>query len=325
MHKKITMQMIADSLGITKVSVSKALSNRQGVSDELRAKVLAKAREMGYEKPSRAGAKKITRLGFIEPSKYFLDNDDFFTRVYYHLMQTCTSMKIHLHHYVVGEEEEKTLTPPFPFEQNLMDGIFIGGEFSSEYLEALKTYKIPTIAVGFYKLHNDIDAVIVDDYYNANQIANALVEMGYQTIGFLGDIEIARGAMDRYYGYAKALWENRLELRPEWIVSDIDEHGHDITDYQIPDNLPRAFLCRSDFAAYHLMLKVKKRGVKVPDDLAIATFDDTEKAKRSGCVIGLDVTGIKFAEVALRQMRWRYLNPDHEHQRIIINAPLVFH
>ena len=256
MAKKVTMQMIADSLGITKVSVSKALGNGSGVSEKLRAKVLETAREMGYEKQSRAGEKSIRQLSFIEPKRYFLDSGDFFTQVYYHLLQLCTSLKIQLHHYVVGEEEENSLTPPFPLVQNLMDGIFIGGEFSTAYLEALKTYNVPTVAIGFYELHNDIDAVIVDDFYNANQIANALIEKGYREIGFLGDIDVAHSALDRYYGYAKALRTNKLEYKSEWVISDTDEHGHVITDYPLPENLPRAFICHSDFAAYHLMLKI---------------------------------------------------------------------
>ena len=65
---------------------------------------------------------------------------------------------------------------------------------SREYLDALKAYKIPTIAIGFYDIHNDIDAIIVDDYYNSNQIANALVDRGYTEIGFLGDVEYAHAA-----------------------------------------------------------------------------------------------------------------------------------
>ena len=324
MSKKVTMQMIADSLGISKVSVSKALGNGSGVSEKLRERVLASAREMGYEKQSRVGAKSIRQLSFIEPKRYFLDSDDFFTQVYYHLLQLCTSMKIQLHHYVVGEQEEQDLTPPFPIAQNLMDGILIGGEFHSKYLEAIKSYKIPTVAIGFYELHNDIDSVIVDDYYNANQLANALVEMGFDEIGYLGDVDIAHSALDRYYGYVKALRENKLQYNEEWVISDVDEHGHVITDYQLPEKPPKAFLCHSDFAAYHLTLKIKKRGLKVPKDVAIAAFDNTDKTEASGCAIGLDITGLKFAEVALRQIRWRHKNPDHEHQRVIINAPLVF-
>ncbi len=184
---------------------------------------------------------------------------------------------------------------------------------------------VPTIALGFYNIHNDIDAVIVDDYYNANQIANALIELGYGTVGFLGDAERAHSSMDRYYGYEKALRENRLERRAEWIISDLDKHGRCITDYQLPDDLPQAFMCHSDFASYHLMLKLKKRKLRVPDDVAIATFDNTDKTKSSGCVIGLNVTGVKFAEAGLRQMLWRHRNPEHEHRRVIINAPLARH
>ncbi len=317
--------MLADALHITKVSVSKALNNLPGVSDDLRDRILDAARRMGYVRVSRAGAANIRHLGFIEPKKYFLESGDFFTQVYYHLLQRCTSKKIQLHLYVIGEDDEKDLVLPFPFDSRPVDGIFLGGEFSTAYLEALRAYNIAAIAIGFYEIHNDIDAVIVDDYYNSNQIANALIDQGHQNIGFLGDFKYAHTSLDRYYGYVKALKENGLEYREEWVIPDIDEHGRLITDYQLPEKLPTAFMCHSDFAAYHLMLKLKKRGLEVSENVALSTFDNTERTRGSGAKIGLDATGAKCAETALKQMLWRCENPGQEHQRIIINAPLVLH
>lgn len=324
MKEKVTMQMIADALGITKVSVSKALNNRPDISDELRERVLSTARTMGYVRQPRAGSRGIRHLGFIEPKRFFMDSGDFFTKVYYHLLQLCSSHKIHLHLHIVSEEEENELTLPFPFEQNLLDGIFLGGEFPEPYLGAIKEYGIPTIAIGFYEAHNDIDSVIVDDYHNGYQIAKALVDKGYESIGFVGDTNVTHGALDRYHGYLKALKESDIELREEWVISDCDAHGQVINDFQLPANLPRGFMCHSDFAAYHLAQKLNARNLQVPRDVAITSFDITQKAKDSGCEIGIDVTGAKFAEAALERMLWRQMNPNQDCQRIIINAPLVF-
>ena len=205
-----------------------------------------------------------------------------------------------------------------------MDGIFLGGDFCPDYIEKIKEYGIPTIAVGFYEMQNKVDAVVVDEYYNANQIANALINKGYDTIGFLGETNITHSGLDRYHGYLKALTENDMELYPEWVVSDRDEHGQAINDYKLPDPLPRAFMCHSDSAAFHLAQRLSAQNLRVPQDVAITSFDTSKKAKAAGCVIGVDVTGAKFAEVALERMLWRQRHPDSEHQRVIINASLVY-
>lgn len=323
MPKKVTMQMIADALGITKVSVSKAFNNRADVSDELREKVLATARSMGYVRRPRAGSRSNIHLSFLQRKEGF-SGDGFYADIYHRLVQRCSPRRIHLHLHLVSEEEEDNLELPFPFEQNLLDGVFVGGELGSAYLDKIKSYGNPTITIGFYEMLNDIDAVVVDDYYNANQIANALVGMGYDTIGYIADTEKTHVLLDRYYGYVKALKENNLEYRPDWVISDFDDLGHIITNYQLPKSLPRAFMCRCDSAAYHLAARLKKGGLKIPQDVAVTSFDATEMAKNGGCVIGLDVTPEKFADAAWDRMFWRQMNPDQEHQRVIINAPLVY-
>ena len=322
---RVTMQAIADELGITKVSVSKALRGQDGVSDDLRRRIVEKARALGYVRKDNGSSAAVKHLGFIEPRKYFLESGDFFTQIYYHLLQRCSSKRIRLHLHVLSEEEETSPNAPFPFEQEAMDGIFIGGELERECLERLKTFRIPIIAIGFYDADNAIDSVIVDDYYNSNRITNQLARMGHTRIGFLGDHRCAMSALDRYFGFLKGLEENGLEYHPEWLISDIDEHGRSIVDYQLPQALPTAFICHSDFAAFNLRLKLEKLGMQIPQDMAIATFDNTERAAESGAVITLDVTGDRFAHAAIQRMLWRYSNIDAEHHRVILDAPLIVH
>ena len=56
MNKKVTIQDIADALGISRYTVSKAINNTEGLADATREKILQKAMEMGYKQFSYAGA-----------------------------------------------------------------------------------------------------------------------------------------------------------------------------------------------------------------------------------------------------------------------------
>ena len=68
MAKSVRMADIAQKLGISIVSVSKGLSGKEGVSDEMRARILATAREMGYQMPARAEAPPPPGVGALEAS-----------------------------------------------------------------------------------------------------------------------------------------------------------------------------------------------------------------------------------------------------------------
>ena len=61
---KVTMQDIADALGVSRISVWKALTNRPGISDSLRQQVLVKAASMGYAASERANARPLGKRTF---------------------------------------------------------------------------------------------------------------------------------------------------------------------------------------------------------------------------------------------------------------------
>ena len=72
MAKSVRMAEIAQKLGISIVSVSKGLSGKEGVSDEMRARILATAREMGYQMPARAEApaQRSANIGILTTAPF---------------------------------------------------------------------------------------------------------------------------------------------------------------------------------------------------------------------------------------------------------------
>ena len=81
------MQQIADKLGISKVSVSKAINNQEGISQELRKKILSVAVEMGYmpKKKFTTTDKQDYKLAFFTPKRYFFENENFYSQIFYYL------------------------------------------------------------------------------------------------------------------------------------------------------------------------------------------------------------------------------------------------
>ena len=68
-RKSVSMQDLADKLGISKVTVSKALNGKDGVGEELKEKIFALARESGYVLPDY-GKRKSKKVGIIMSPRF---------------------------------------------------------------------------------------------------------------------------------------------------------------------------------------------------------------------------------------------------------------
>ena len=88
MAKSVTMRDIAAEIGVSTVTVSKALTGREGVSDEVREKIKQKAAEMGDRYNSAAKAMKEGEngsIGILVADRFFEDNS-FYNKLYRHLV-----------------------------------------------------------------------------------------------------------------------------------------------------------------------------------------------------------------------------------------------
>jgi len=276
MAKKATMQDIADALGITKVSVSKAINNQPGIGNELRHKVLLTAKELGYAKKSRASATNAYRFAFVCPKRFFLEDDTFYTTIYYYINKTCTEQGHEISCYVINSTRETDLTIPEKLMTEHYDGIFIAGEFRHDYLQRLMRLPGAQIAIDFYLPEQNIDCVISDNYHLGQRVTDHLIQKGHTDIGFVGDYKATSSICDRYFGYEKALKLKGFPVRSEWQINNSDPlTGQYIINFPLPDPLPTAFICHCDKAAFTLMQRLDSIGIRVPQEVSIISFDNT--------------------------------------------------
>ena len=147
------MQLIADRLTTTKVSVSKALNNKPGISNQLRNKIREEANTLGYTKfITTVNNVTIKKLGIIVPKRFFFEDENFYTSIYYYLLKECANMHIELILSVLGTSDEQDNIFPFNLKQGNIDGLFITGEVTDNYFNFISNLNIPSVAVDFYKL-----------------------------------------------------------------------------------------------------------------------------------------------------------------------------
>lgn len=322
--KKVTMQMIADRLGVSKVSVYKALNNQPYVSRELKDKIIQVADELGYRK-NKKGKADLSHLAFIVPVRFFLEDEHFYRNIFYYINNLAHQNNIHLVLFIVSLNDETEVNLPEPLTASVFDGLFLAGEIKDKYIEEIAKLKIPTLFIDFYKPNMQFDCVISDNFLNGFNATNYLIERGHKRIGFLGDYTQTSSISDRYFGYQKALVTRNLDINTDWhLVNNNTETGVYTLNIEIPDPLPDAFVCHCDMAAYFLIQRLTMCGIKVPEDVSIISFDNTLLSE--SCTPALTSVNISTREIAEKSFQLiveRINNPHMPTQRIYTASTII--
>lgn len=323
---KVTLDKIASKLGVTKVTVSKALKNQPGVSEALKKQIIELSTQMGYVHRKDKTIHNTYKLGIIVPKRFFLDIDDFYTKIFYYLNRECALLHHTLNLYILEPKEEDSLTFPLTFAQDLgeLNGLFIAGQLKDDYLQTLSTLNIPIVAIDFYTNHLPFDHLVSDNYQMGYFITSYLIKKGHNRIGFVGNPNYTSSVLDRYCGYLKALTQHNLEIEKSWHIINNDESGKYHLNFSLPEPLPSAFVCYCDMAAYTLFSKLQANGIQVPEDVSLISFDNTELSQTMvPALTTMNIDKFEFAEKALKRMQWRLQYPELDVQFIYVNTSLI--
>jgi len=156
-----------------------------------------------------------------------------------------------------------------------------------EEFEALLALGIPLTLLGFD--HTDHNSVMVDDVLGGRIATNHLIDYGHRDIAILSgarDIAMNFNVSDnRTLGFLKAMQEANLEWNPENdIRGDYNVQTAEIAmeAFLGRKKLPTAIFCHSDEMAIGAMKAIRKKGLRVPEDISVIGFDDHEISQHIG-------------------------------------------
>ncbi len=323
-RKSVTMGDVAKELGVSTVSVSKALTGKDGVSDAVRKMIIKKADEMGYR---YTGSKKENtaerhNIG-IFVSERFITKDAYYSRLYEKTMMLMSEQKQMGMLEIIRRETEKEVQPPALISSNQIEGAIVLGQMSKEYLRMLKGYKIPFLFMDFYDEDIIEDSVISDSVFGSDILTNYLINEGHKKIAFVGSIGSTSSIMDRYIGYYRAMLKAGLAIKEEWRIEDRSEEGDKI-ELNLPSDFPTAFVCNSDSAAFDLVKRLQKDGYCVPEDISVVAFDNFIYAEMSSPKIttyGVDTDAL--ANTAIRIILGKIADPEYSVGRVLVPGSLI--
>ena len=306
MEKTVRLSDIGKKLNVSTVTVSKALSGQKGVSDELRAKIVRLADEMGYVRRTSTEANPqkgaSCTIGVLIAERYLQENQSFYWMIYQSISKQAISRNCFSILEVITYEAERTCELPKVVTESKIDGIILMGEFSREYLGHL----LSDIALPFLSLDTPgrvvaCDSVVSNNMMGGYQMTNYLFSLGHSRIGFVGTRLATASIDDRYFGYLKAMMEHGIPWREDWVIDDRnrdDGKVYDPAGFVLPEDMPTAFFCNCDLSASVLIRTLEGHGYAVPEDVSVVGFDNYLPEQLGG--VELTTYEIDTAEMAKR-------------------------
>lgn len=280
-----TLKDIAQQLGITIATVSRALKNYPDISPSTKKAVLELAEKLKYRPNPIALNLRNSRshvIGVIVPEivHYFFSSVisgiiDIADQVGYSVMLCQTNESFQ------REVRETTL-----LLNSRVDGLLISlsdGTSSFDHLREFLQHNIPLVMFDKVSDELNVTKVIVDDYIGAFEAVEHLIGQGKQRIALIRGPLISSTNKLRAQGYIDALTKHNLPILDEYIMESSSgatlEEGSRISIHlmQLPQP-PDAIFAVADAAAIGALNTVKKMGKKVPEDLAIVGFSNWEMA-----------------------------------------------
>ncbi len=321
MKKAVTLIDIAKICNTSNVTVSKALADKSGVSEELREKIKQTAEEMGYVAKS-GSTKKKNNIGVLIPVKFINPNGSFYWALYNALVQRLKREKLYCIMDNLEQGCEDNLILPHFVTDNKISALISLGQLSDSYAQLLAASVDNLVFLDYYIPGIKVDSIVSNGYNGGYKLASYLISMGHRKIGFIGSKFATSSIFDRYMGYMKALIEHGLEIRDDWVIDDRNQR--DFIEMTFPGEMPTAFVCNCDEAAYHAIRQLREKGYKVPEDISIVGYDNyliSDISEPSITTINVDAE--YMADLAVQTLLARIENPESVCRMRFIEGDLV--
>lgn len=279
MKKTVRQADIAEALGVSIVTVSKALAGKSGVGPALREEILKKAKELGYENVPGSAARYTGNfnLALIFHEKYVELNASFYSKLTHQITLCAMNAGCYIMSEIISRDMEQSMTLPRLVSESKVEGVIVLGHFAPSYIDFLsENLQLPFILLDNYGMDFHVDSIISDSYYGAYTATNYLFGMGHKKIAYVGTLLQTGSITDRYLGYRRSMIEHGQSLREDYVVDDRGPAGviYPADMLQLPADMPTAFFCNCDITASVLIRRLKNEGLRVPDDVSVVGFDN---------------------------------------------------
>lgn len=302
MALSVTIKDVARVAKVSVATVSRALNGHDNVAEAVRSRVLAVARELRYSPHHAArslSSRRTHTIGVVLPDLY----GEFFSELMRGIDLVARDRGLHLlvsSYHGHPEEQASALRAM----RGRVDGLLVMSphvgniDFLSENLAAL-----PAVLINSQPIESEHVAFGIDNYGGARTMMEHLLASGHRRIAFIAGPPNNFDAFERLRGYRDALLDADATATPWVLPGDFSEaSGHRAGQMLLEGgSLPDAVFAANDMMALGCLFALSQGGVRVPDRIALAGFDDIPIARY--VVPSLTTMRVDIPELGAHAMR----------------------
>lgn len=282
----VTLKEIAKAVGVSSATVSRVLNFDQtlSVTAKTRQAVIETAEAMKYETPrvrnraNQQGLSKVALVHYLRPDQELVD--PYYVGLRLGIESRCQALKI--------ETVKVYHTDRLP-EASLLksaSGVIAIGRHDESEIAWLKRHSRHLVFADFSPPTDEFDSVKSDLMRATHKLLQSLTQAGYRRIAFAGWVDV-------YDGVAATLPEKRCRAYMQWMReaglfdericltgSKTEEGGYELTRQILSEsNRPDALITANDNMAVGAYRAIQEMGLRIPDDIAVASFNDISVAQ----------------------------------------------
>ncbi|MCS7190013.1 MAG: LacI family transcriptional regulator [Fimbriimonadales bacterium] len=274
---------IARLAGVSQATVSRVLKGDPQVNEAMRARVLAVVQELGYVPDARAQSLRSQRtrlLGLVvHRASEALAGDPFFSALIASIIEQAGKHEYHLCVDTARTARSQRAIYEELLRTRRVDGlILVESETQDRRIERLSREGFPFVLIGRYEPQDAIYSVDNDNVGAAQMATDYLIRTGRRRIAYIGGPAGLTVTRDRLQGYKNALEAHGIPYDPRRVVfAEFNERSaaSAMTDLLGQTPPPDAVLGLDDLIALGAMREAKRRGIRIPDDIAFIGFNDS--------------------------------------------------
>ena len=277
--KEITIYDLARELNISIATVSRALKDDPVVSKKTKKRIFELAEEMGYRSNHFARNLRNQRtdtIGVIVPRL----NSYFMSTVIAGIENIANSQDYNLIISQSSESAAKEMASARTMFNNRVDGLLVSLAYDTDditHFEPFIKKNIPLIFFDRVEEHKSFTNILINNKKAAYEATSHLIEQGCKRIVYITATPKRNVYIDRLQGYKEALANHHLDFKEEYVlISNLSqEAGAEAASIILQMKpLPDAVFVANDNCAVGCMVALKKAGIRIPEDIAFAGFNN---------------------------------------------------
>ena len=270
--RRLTIQDVAEKVGLSKFSVSRALSGKPGVGEATRARVLQAAHAIGYRiDPSIAA--KPSQILFIRQ-----EIDPVASELWLNVMHGA-EREAERHGLSILPRQSRYLRDIGAFDPSVA-GLILAVPRPPELSTALAGVKLPVVCASYAGPMERIDHVVGADWESGMEVARLLLDLGHRDMAFVHGSTRPLGRAERFRGFRDGVLSQPGTVADDIVFDEAIGFRGAFLDYLRRGGAPTALFCAHDGIAVNVVSELMHLGVRVPQDISIVGFNDFVSASQ---------------------------------------------